>query len=78
MHDKGAVKGGIVTFSVDGHDSVDVKDRLSAAGVNTSTTTASHGHFDGRDLPALVRASVHYYNTEDELDRLVDVVSPLS
>lgn len=78
VHDKGAVKGGIVTFSVDGHDSVDVKDRLSAAGVNTSTTTASHGHFDGRDLPALVRASVHYYNTEDELDRLVDVVSPLS
>ena len=78
VHDKGAVKGGIVTFSVDGHDSVDVKDRLSAAGVNTSTTTASHGHFDGRDLPALVRASVHYYNTEDELDRLVDFVSPLS
>ena len=77
IHDKGAVKGGIVTFTVDGHDSVGVKDRLRAAGVNTSTTTASHAHFDGRDLPALVRASVHYYNTEDELDRLVDVVSTL-
>lgn len=78
VHDKGAVKGGIVTFTVDGHDSVAVKDRLRAAGVNTSTTTPTHAHFDGRDLPALVRASVHYYNTEDELDRLVDVVGDLS
>ena len=78
IHDKGAVKGGIVTFTVDGHDSVGVKDRLRAAGVNTSTTTASHAHFDGRDLGALVRASAHYYNTDDELDRLVDVVCSVS
>lgn len=77
IHDKGAVKGGIVTFTVAGHDSVDVKDRLRAAGVNTSTTTPSHAHFDGRDLPALVRASVHYYNTDDELDRLVEAVARL-
>ena len=77
VHDKGAVKGGIVTFTVDGHDSADVKDRLRAAAVNTSTTTPSHAHFDGRDLPALVRASAHYYNTDDELDRLVDVVATL-
>ena len=77
VHDKGAVKGGIVTFTVDGQDSVAVKDTLRAAGVNTSTTTPSHGHFDGRDLPALVRASVHHYNTEAELDRLVDVVQDL-
>lgn len=78
VHDKGEVKGGIVTFTVAGLDSAVVKDRLRSTGVNTSTTTPSHAHFDGRDLPALVRASVHYYNTDDELDRLLDVVDDLA
>ena len=74
LHDKGAVKGGIVTFTVDGHPSQEIHDRLQDAGVNTSTTNPWHQHLDGRPLPSMVRASVHYYNTEDELDRLLDVV----
>lgn len=77
VHDKGAVKGGIVTFTVGSLESSAVHAALQAAGVNTSVTTPSHSHFDGRGLPAMVRASVHYYNTEDELDRLVDVVASL-
>ncbi len=77
VHDKGAVRGGIVTFTVEGTDSMAVHAALEAAGVNTSVTNPAHGHFDGRGLPGLVRASVHYYNTEAELDRLVDVVDGL-
>lgn len=77
VHDKGAVRGGIVTFTVEGTDSMAVHAALGAAGVNTSVTNPAHGHFDGRGLPGLVRASAHYYNTEDELDRLVDVVAGL-
>ncbi len=78
VHDQGVVRGGIVTFTVDGVGSMDVHAALEAAGVNTSVTNEHHIHFDGRDLPALVRASVHYYNTDTELDRLVDVVSTLA
>jgi cysteine desulfurase / selenocysteine lyase len=78
VHDKGAVKGGIVIFTVAGHDSAAVSAALRAAGVNTSVTTPSHHHFDGRPLPAMVRASTHAYNTNDELDRLLDVVVGLS
>ncbi len=77
VHDRGAVQGGIVTFTVGGHESSAVRDSLRVAAVNTSVTTASHGHFDRRALPAMVRASTHYYNTSDELDRLVDVVADL-
>ena len=77
VHDKGLVRGGIVTFTIDGVPSADVQTALSRAAVNTSTTTPSHSVQDGRDLPAMVRASVHYYNTEDELDRLLDVVAAL-
>ena len=75
VHDKGLVRGGIVTFTVDGVSASAVQGALSRAGVNTSTTTPSHTLQDGRGLPATVRASVHYYNTGDELDRLLDVVS---
>ena len=71
VHDKGALKGGIVTFTVDDHPSQEVHDRLLAAGVNTSTTNPWHHHLDGRPLPSMVRASVHYYNTDDELGRFV-------
>ncbi len=77
VHDQGEVRGGIVTFTVDGVGSMEVHAALEAAGVNTSVTNEHHTHFDGRGLPALVRASVHYYNDVDELDRLVDVVASL-
>ena len=77
VHDKGEVRGGIVSFTVAGHESAEVAAALTAAGVNTSLTTPSHALFDGRDLPAMVRASVHYYNTEEELGRLVEVVAGL-
>lgn len=77
VHDKGAIKGGIVTFTVDGRDSADVSAALWAAGVNTSVTTPSHHRFDGRPLPPMVRASAHAYNTDEEVDRLLEVVSGL-
>jgi selenocysteine lyase/cysteine desulfurase len=72
-HDKGERRGGIVTFTVDGHEPEEVQAGLSAAGINTSVSPAAWAHYDlpERGLAALVRASVHYYNTEDEIDALI-------
>ncbi|WP_244223925.1 aminotransferase class V-fold PLP-dependent enzyme [Amycolatopsis circi] len=79
VHDTGARKCGLVTFNVDGLPSDEVKDRLNAAKINTSVARPSSAQYDftARRLPDLVRASVHYYNTEEEIDRLVSEVATL-
>ena len=73
VHDVGARKCGLVTFSVDGTPAPEIKQRLAEAGINTSISERTSAQFDftARDLPSMVRASVHYYNTEDEIDLLV-------
>jgi cysteine desulfurase/selenocysteine lyase len=70
VQDHGETLCGIVTFSVDGISSADVATQLRAAGVNTSVTTAANSRFDPRATQDLVRASVHYYNTAEEIDQL--------
>jgi cysteine desulfurase / selenocysteine lyase len=73
VHDQGQRRCGIVTFTVEGVPAQEVQRRLAACGVNTSVSYASSARLDlpHRGLSELVRASVHYYNTDDELDRLV-------
>ena len=73
VHDLGQRRCGIVTFTVDGVSSQDVQRQLAARGVNTSVSLTAYARHDlaHRGLPDLVRASVHYYNTEAELDQLV-------
>ncbi|WP_020657599.1 aminotransferase class V-fold PLP-dependent enzyme [Amycolatopsis benzoatilytica] len=80
VHDAGARKCGLVTFNVDGIPADQVKAHLQAAKINTSVTHATSAQYDfaARNLPDLVRASVHYYNTEDEIDRLVSEVAKLA
>jgi cysteine desulfurase/selenocysteine lyase len=80
VHDAGARKCGIVTFSVDGTPAADIKARLAAANINTSISSRTSAQFDftARDLPDLVRASVHYYNTEDEIDLLMQQIEKVS
>ncbi|MGH3791025.1 MAG: aminotransferase class V-fold PLP-dependent enzyme [Pseudonocardiaceae bacterium] len=80
VHDQGQRRCGIVTFTVDGVPAQDVRRRLAESGVNTSVSTASSARLDlpRRGLRELVRASVHYYNTDDELDRLVTALPRLT
>ena len=79
MEDKGSHRSGIVTFQHARLDATAIRNRLHAGGINVSITTATSTRldFEQRGLPDLVRASVHYFTTDDELDRLVDAVRGL-
>ena len=78
--DRGEVLGAIVTFSVRGHAAGEVCAALAAKRVNVSVTDAAAARldFDARGIDELVRASVHYYNTDEELGRLVECVAGLA
>jgi len=75
--DQGATRGAIVTFQVAGRRAADVRTALAAEHVNVSVTEAESARLDldGRGIDELVRASVHYFNTEQEVDRLVELVA---
>lgn len=72
-HDVGEVQGGIVSFTVEGHTAVEVKNHLKNHGINVSWLGTPNARLDmeARGIEEIVRASVHYYNTEAELDELV-------
>jgi cysteine desulfurase/selenocysteine lyase len=57
-----------------------VKTHLAAAGINVSTSDPPSTLLDAqrRALTLIVRASPHYYNTEDEIDRLATEIRNLA
>ena len=77
VHDLGDERCAIVTFTVGGVGASEIAARLAEERVNVSVIPASYSRLDleARGLDAVVRASVHYYNTDDEIGRLVDLVS---
>ncbi len=79
VRDIGAVQGGIVSFTADGHDPQHIVDAMRARAINVSNSgrTSTLLDMDARGLAAVVRASVHYYNTEDELDRFQDALADI-
>jgi cysteine desulfurase / selenocysteine lyase len=76
VHDQGSRRCGIVTFGIDGVSAQDIQHRLHTHGVNVSVSLVDYARFDlpHRGLGDVVRASVHYYNTEHELDRLLNAL----
>jgi cysteine desulfurase/selenocysteine lyase len=77
VRDLGVRRCGIVSFTVVGRSSSDVKDDLARRAINVSVSPRSYTRYDmvERGLEDLVRASVHYYNSEDEVDALVAAVA---
>ncbi len=70
LHDRGVERCGIVTFTVDAVDPAELAAMLRAQHINISVSTIDFARYDfeARGLTAVARASVHYYNTDEELD----------
>ncbi len=74
--DRGAVLGATVTFTLANVPAPVVKRRLATERINVSVMDAASAQLDfgARGLDEVVRSSVHYYNSDDEIDLLVDAV----
>jgi cysteine desulfurase / selenocysteine lyase len=79
LHDLGIRRCGIVTFTKDGWEPEKIVEALAARGIVVDTSSARASQFDLplRGLTSLVRASVHYYNTEGEIEALCEAVRAL-
>jgi selenocysteine lyase/cysteine desulfurase len=80
VHDKGRTRCGIVTFAVEGTDAPMVMQRLREHGVTVNVTWRASTLLDmvQRELDALARASVHYFNTDEEIDRTIELVAAIA
>jgi selenocysteine lyase/cysteine desulfurase len=67
---------GIVTFTTGSMPAAEVTATLRRHGINTSSPGASNSRwmFETMGVTSIVRASPSYYNTEEEVDRFVDVL----
>jgi cysteine desulfurase/selenocysteine lyase len=70
LHDKGHKKCGIITFSARHKSVPEIHQALEKLKINTSIILQKNARLDmgNRNIPALLRASVHYYNTEEEVN----------
>lgn len=82
IHDIGAQKCGIVTFTVNGKDSQHIKETLASQrpriNVNVSAAASTRLDMEARGLTSVVRASIHYYNNDDEVKRFCDSLAAIA
>ena len=80
VRDLGRQKCGIVSFTLDGIAPEAIMARMAEHQVNVRTSSVFSTRYDmaARGVDLFVRASVHYYNTEAELDRMADVLASMA
>jgi cysteine desulfurase / selenocysteine lyase len=80
VRDRGRRLCSIVTFTVEGKPARDIVAALRQRGINCHASRSSSMLLDARarQVPDLVRASVHYYNTEEEVARFAAAVAALA
>ena len=76
IRDVGLTRAAIVTFTVDGVSATRIMEALAAERINVNVQPKNYSWLDlgARGLDEVVRSSVHYYNTFEEIDLLVGAV----
>lgn len=79
LHEQGKNKCGIVTFTIKDMHSNTVRQLLLKKHINVSISTEETARLNmpSRKLKDLVRASIHYYNNEKEIERFCNIISGL-
>ncbi|MCG8607509.1 aminotransferase class V-fold PLP-dependent enzyme [bacterium] len=74
--DKGSHLGAIISLKIPGCDAGEFKAELDSKCINTSISYRDYAviDFDQKGVDWALRVSPHYYNTEDEIDRLVEAL----
>ncbi|PLC53765.1 aminotransferase [Pollutimonas nitritireducens] len=77
--DLGRDLSAIVSYTIEGEPAEHVVERAAKAGITMGVTLPSGTRLDAerRRLPPMVRASPHYFNTEQEIDTLLDFLQDL-
>ncbi len=77
--DRGSELSGIVSFVSDTKAAAEIGEILLSHNINVSALGAQSSRymFEALGVETVVRASPHYYNTEEEIDRFVDVVGSI-
>lgn len=77
VHDRGTRLSGIVTVSCNRHPAQHLKSRLSDHAINTGVSARSYAvlDFDEKGIDGALRISPHYYNTDSEMDVLVETLA---
>lgn len=79
LQDLGNNKCGIVTFSCQNKTPEEIQHYLAGNNINVSISLQEYARLDmaKRNITALTRASVHYYNTEEEVDVFCSILKKL-
>ncbi len=79
LQDLGQHKCGIVTFTSKKISVTKLQNTLASKKMNVSISLQEYARLDmaRRNLPSLIRASVHYYNTEEEIERFCSEINSI-
>jgi selenocysteine lyase/cysteine desulfurase len=77
LHDLGVDRSGLVSFTYDGWSGTKLRDALAPHAVNISFNGRSYTPLDmaARGLDEILRASVSYFTTEEEVERFVAILA---
>jgi selenocysteine lyase/cysteine desulfurase len=77
--DHGPNLGGLITFTIEGQDPVNLVNRLRSHHINIVPSYRNFAviDFDEKGVKWALRASPHYYNTEEELTTFTDTLKTL-